>query len=143
MANFGGNMALNIEQILGQKLTLEQQVLWMHIKTIARNPVITPIYLQGDISVTEITVYAAGKLYVALRHSWFLTITGALVGSIQYNDENNALSFSTSNNGVYWDTVAAAVRYDANEIQLRDFYFGRAIPNLYTRGLFVGYRVNY
>lgn len=142
MADFGGNMALNIEQRLGQKLTNEQQILWNYMLQRWPNLNFTPVVFAGAIAGHEITVYSANKLYVC----YYMIVNGfsavvASGGQIQLMDETNAVMMEALNNIPVWDTTAAAMRYNINNIVLSLAWFSRINPTVISRFQFIGYRI--
>lgn len=142
MADFGGNMALNIEQRLGQKLTNEQYLMWFYLFNRWPNLTIQPLFFQGTWAAPY-TIYNANILYIAysLHCDSNGTLTAAPSGLALYN-ELNAVVLSGVNNSAVWDATAAAMRYSVNHIEFKNIYFSRIVIGAYLFGSIIGYQIN-
>lgn len=136
------NMALNIEQRLGQKLTPEQQILWDYVLQRWPNAVIRPYYYTGLFAGNELSIYEANKIYVA----YSVVATGTTMNSVANGfavlyDAANAIHLHLSNMHVVWDATAAAIKYGTNNIGIKNVWCSRIGLAVYNAISFVGYRL--
>lgn len=106
---------------------------------------IEPVFFSGVIAGHEILTYAATKLYICLKASFFTVnaTSGASPMTINYQDEANVRIGILSMAFPYWDATAAALRYvNLAQIENENFYFSRfELVSGVTSFRMIGYRV--
>lgn len=144
MADFGGNMALNIEQRLGQKLTNEQLIAWTSILSRWPNCVIIPLYVSGPIATLTLGTYNANIIYLPYKFTIFGSPAAAAANPfISLYDEVNALKMTFNNVIPVWNATSAAVNYVANTCDLSLIYFSRSVfSGGSTYVSYIGYQIN-
>lgn len=138
-------MALNIEQRLGQKLTIEQQVMWLEVITqCGSNLIITPIFYQGLTAGSEFLIYAVNKMYVGHQIEAMGT-TSLSVGASAINvfNKSNVNDYVLSFNSLAWDATAAAMRFLPNNYIAKNVFFSRLTFVVMSAFKFIGYRITF
>lgn len=137
------NMALNIEQRLGQRLTHEQYLFWTQILTNFPTANIRPYVVINGIG--NLTTYVAGRFFVAHELTMMFTNASAaqvaLPYVIMYNEINVNIGVYTDGLA-YWDTTAAAPRFSYKPVIIKNALFGRLVHS-YSTCVFIGYEVTY
>jgi hypothetical protein len=99
----------------------------------------------GPVAGTEFLTYNINKLYFALEfgYSYSAASTGVAnpAATLFYN-ELNVQYYMLHNNGIVWDTTAAALKYSVKNTSIENIYFGRIVVNIANYIKFDGYRLN-
>lgn len=133
------NMALNIEQRLGQKLTNEQLIIWNYLLQRWPNLTFIPLFYAGNIGGSVFETYNANILYYAYEFGIAGVGSSASIANVQLFNEINAHFFTMADDTSYWDVTAAAARYSGNTLSINNLYFSRIIRAGYTQIRFNGY----
>lgn len=108
------NIAQSIEDLL-KSATPETKLLWQQIRLLTgENSAVQQYHYIGAIIGSEFMTYDANRFYLALNLKFTYSRADSAItlgGNIQLHDQNNALSFSCSNNSSLWDTTAAQIKY--------------------------------
>lgn len=139
------NMALNIEQLVGQKLTNEQYILWFAMYNLYPNMKIEPVFLSGTPAGTGLNVYNATYFYIAYqlyitRNSAIPSGPGSYSQAIIY-DHANVQNITIEQNICFWDATAA--NYRSTQL-IRPYYnliIGRIAPSSLDYVNLIGYRI--
>lgn len=137
------NMALNIEQMIGQKVTPEQQTIWNYLATLGTITRIDIIGFTANAMPAEFGTYAANKMYFGYK-----LITGNLTGigpipSVIVYNELNVAAYYLAKHLVYWDATAAAARHEAITAIWNNIIGSRFQNNGINLLQFIGYRITY
>lgn len=125
--------------------TLEQRILWDHVKGFFAYTTITPVFYMGPIAGSEFITYLNTKLYIALELAISFDLVGGVSGvpGINIYNEANLQKGTLFNLSAYWDpTVVAMQKQLVNQIKTKNFYFGRIEASVYGNLIFCGYRLN-
>jgi hypothetical protein len=124
---------------LWRNATPEQINLWNIAKTKIAYTTITPLFFEGSLAATEFLTYNAGKIYIALELVFGTIGSSAAYGTVEVRDEADAINFYLGNSLCYWD---GALKYSVHQAEIKNIWFSRITPTVYSRMKFNGYRIN-
>jgi len=136
------NMALNIEQRIGQKLTNEQYLLWQYTLLQFGEPTkIEPFTYQGGLNAGELVTYDVNKAYVLYNLYIDGENSAASYPQAAIRNLANVAIMYISNPIPYWDATAAGVRYVGAALEVHYFLLSCFSFNASTRIRFIGYKI--
>jgi len=134
-----------------QNMTPEQKILAQQFYSrfdigsgVANKKIINvePFFYMGTIVGSELTTYAATKLYLCLSAEFsYAGVNVTSISKVELYNEGNVLFNAARNIAPYWDATAAAVTYLLNNLKIENCYFGRIVGNNYAYVNFSGYRM--
>ncbi len=102
---------------------------------------VEPLLYQGVIG-GEFIVYANTKLYLCFSfHGSYSGVAGIVGGVIRFEDEGNLAQLYNENQSIAYDSVAPAINYIQNNIEIKNFWFSRIMLVQYDYMKFIGYRI--
>jgi hypothetical protein len=142
---------LELQNLLKPTTTPEQEILltWFYSQFDNKSAVnksiinVESLYYQGDIAATEFLTYAATKLYICynLQLGFNTGSANTVPASFVLYNEANVNSLLQLNNAPVWDTTAAALKYNNNNVFNENLYFSRIVVNQFIFIRFNGYRI--
>lgn len=139
------NMALNIEQLVGQKLTNEQYILWFAMYNLYPNMKIEPVFLSGTPAGTGLNVYNAHYFYFAYQCYFTRNAGGpSAPGGYSYvviHDHANVQNITIDQNISFWDSTAANYRCTQAVRPFYNLVIGRIIAGSIDYINLIGYKI--
>lgn len=138
------NTHQSIEEIVNSA-TSEQRILWDHARLICgENSAVRPVYYQGLLANSEISVYSANKAY--LCYDLYVSngnMLPAVSGGYFYTyNMVDAVEMIYQINLPYWDATAAAVKYTTASMNFKNMFFSRiGAMNNWNYLRFIGFRL--
>ena len=106
------------------------------------NPaVITPVYLENVYAGSEITVYAANKIYLVMEFWAFQNAPAASTRYITLYNELNAVKSYYHSQMLYWNATAAAPYYEVVPFKYENFWFSRVVSTAIDHFKLIGFRL--
>jgi hypothetical protein len=137
------NIAQSIDDII-KNATPEQKVIWQQVRLlVGENAAIQQYFYIGPTAGSELTVYAANKLYLANVIEGSGGVVTTSVPLIQLLDRANVVHFVLSNFGIMYDSTAAVNRYGGNVISQNNVWFSRINVIQVANIKFNGYKIIY
>jgi hypothetical protein len=139
------NLILGNGENVVQVNSPQQINLWNFVYNILQGKkTIEHVFYTGVTGAGDLTVYSAKKLFICyeLQVGGDFTLRTAGAAMRLYN-EANAIVFSGTNQMIYWDTTAAAIKVLNQNFGLQNIYFSRIDVNAayYAYMSFNGYKI--
>lgn len=123
----------------------EQEIFLRYAKNIIAWNTIQEFYFFGAVGGSEMMVYNAAKLYLALEFECSNhgdpTTTRA---NMTFYDQLNNINYVLRNDDVEYDptvVVPPGWWHNGNAVVMKNFYFSRLLPAQYGYGKFIGYKL--
>ena len=106
---------------------------------------VEPLLYEGAIAGSEFLTYDANKLYLCfdIYIGYSAGATAAAARSIRFSDENDVINLCIQNNSIAYESIAASIFYNSNNMNVKNLYFSRFVNQLYYYLKFIGYRISY
>ena len=103
---------------------------------------VEPLVFEGAVLGSEFLTYAATKLYLCFDIVYGSSlIAGVVQKYVEHYNENNVLFGNLKKESIGYDQVAVVTNYIGNNVNVKNFYFGRNASVNYNYMKFIGYRI--
>lgn len=125
--------------------TPEQRILWNQIYLMFGEKIgISQFEFTGQIAGNELSIFAAGRYYLALEMSMHSTAAhSATPGLVILHNRLNAGISSLAKNVIAYNTATNTMNYYSQDIIVKNMHFSRLALTIYTYISFKGYRITY
>jgi len=136
------NIHQSINEII-ESASPEQRVLWQQIRLMTgEQSAVRQYSYQGLIAGSELIVYSANKIYLALELCASSTVGFGSIGSLLLSGAGDANMFYLRNNNSVWNTTAAGIQVIPNDIVAKNLWFNRIkTATNYEYVKFIGYKL--